>query len=151
MSDTKERIEITDEMADEGINLNEKPAAEWMEETKYKIYMDLVDLSYKLLIEPDIKGLAEKYGVKESTVKRHINNLQKENLVIKQKGKNKGKITLPSLFVGRKGQPVCAICGSELEDVKEKVTKSDYYVISGKCPVCQEGTGQSRCKATVLE
>lgn len=147
MSESKQKIEITNEQAEKDINIDERPAAEWMQEIKYKIFMDLVDQAYKLEILPDYEKLAKKYGVTVQTVKKHINTLKKENLV----EKHKRMIHIPSLFVGRKGQPMCAICGSELEDIKEKITDSGYYHLSGKCPVCKEGTGKWRTKALVLD
>ena len=145
MSEKEKKIEITSESVEKDLHIDKRPADKWMKQTKYKIYMDLVDQAYELQFEPDIKGLAKKYDLSEITVKRYINTLRKEGLL----NKIKNKVNIPHLFVGRKGQPICAFCGSELEDVKEKVTKNGYYVLSGKCPVCVKGTGQFRTKAKI--
>lgn len=185
MSEKKEKVEITNESVENDIYIDERPSEEWMKHTKYKIYMDLKDQAYTLLFEPDIKGLADKYNLTEATVKRYINELNKEYLVYKKKiinnkpdikeiakkhkvsdktlreyynilfkenlivPKYKTLVSIPGLFVGRMGQPICAICGSELEEVKEKVTKNGYYQISGKCPVCKKGSATFRAKASV--
>ena len=184
MSEKKEKIEITNESVESDIHVDNRPAEKWMKQTKYKIYMDLIDQAYELEFEPDIKGLAKKYDLTEPTVKRYIHSLSNEDLILKKKikidkpyikeiakknnvnEKTLGKyfdilqkeniipkyktiISIPGLFVGRKGQPICAICGSELEDLKEKTTKNGYYVLSGKCPVCKNGTGSFRTKAII--
>ena len=63
MSEKKEKVVITNENVESSIHVDKRPAESWMEQTKYKIYMDLVDQAYKLEFEPDIEGLAKKYDV----------------------------------------------------------------------------------------
>ncbi len=184
MSKKEEKVVISSEKAEKDLHIDKRPADKWMKQTKYKIYMDLVDQAYELEFEADIEDLAGKYDLTQAAVKRYIHSLSKEYLVSKRKVENdrpdvkaiakkydlsektlnkyidiltkenvlpkyKTIVSIPGLFVGRKGQPICAFCGSELEDVKEKVTKNGFYVLSGKCPVCKKGTGQFRTKATI--
>ena len=142
MAKKKQKIEISNKEVESDIHVDTRPAEQWTKEPKYKVYMELVDLSYRLFINPDITSIAEKLELSEDDVGDYIKQLADENLI-----ENKGKgIKVKGLNVTRLGEPVCAFCGSEMEKTSEKTTESDYIYWNYKCPLCKEGTAQFRVK-----
>lgn len=143
MAKKKQKIEISNKEVESDIHVDTRLAEQWTQEPKYKVYMELVDLSYRLFIKPDITRIAEKLEISEYKTKKYIKELAAEHLIEKR---SLGYIKVKGLNVTRLGEPVCAFCGSELEKTSEKTTESDYIYWNYKCPLCKEGTAQFRVK-----
>ena len=143
----REEINVTSEEVQDDININETPADEWQQEDKYKVLGYLTDYTYQhgLEINPKPHLIAEKTKLTTATVKECIGQLHKENLI----SNADNGIRVNQFSIMRKGYPVCAICGSELDFKDETVTKDDYYRVRYTCPTCKKGKAEFRTKAKV--
>ena len=106
-----------------------------MQETAKRKYDELVKDKDASSDELDELYQKMKYWEEKTVedIKNYIGELHKEGLITDG---NEG-IIVSGLHAIRKGKPVCAFCGSEMNLDKETITKSDYIHWNYKCSLCK--------------